>query len=59
MGWIKKEEEKSGLETMMKIAPVWANNIHSSDKKDVTVLPADTFQPVNWVGISEIIFRQV
>jgi len=29
-----------------------------TDKKDVTVLPADTFQPVNWVGISEIIFRQ-
>jgi len=29
-----------------------------TDKKDVTVLPADTLQPVNWVGISEIIFRQ-
>ena len=33
--------------------------ICSSDTKDVTVLAADTFQPVNWVGISEVIFHQV
>ena len=25
----------------------------------MTVLPADTFQPVNWVGVSRIIFTQV
>lgn len=29
-----------------------------TDKRDVTVLPADTFQPVNWVGVSRIIFTQ-
>ena len=31
----------------------------TSDPRDVTVLPADTFQPVNWIGISEVIFHQV
>ena len=30
-----------------------------SDKKDLKVLAAKIFQPINWVGISKIIFHQV
>ena len=38
----------------------YTNAVHTDpDKRGVKVLLADTFQPVNWVGVSKIIFQKV
>ena len=47
---------------MFRINFLYKNDLRSftfSDKKDLKVHATKIFQPINWVGISKIIFHQV